>query len=70
MNPPARQGEGLAARALIALVRAVPALFTVGWVVAAVVWLVQGRPERAVTAVIVAAIAASFGARIELFSRR
>ena len=47
-----------------------PALFTLGWVVAAVIWLVQDRPEGAVTAVMVAAIAGTFGARIELFGRR
>jgi hypothetical protein len=41
-SAPVRQG--VAARAIIALMRAVPVLFTVGWVVAAVVWLVQGRP--------------------------
>jgi hypothetical protein len=62
--------QGVTARAIIALMRAVPALFTLGWMVAAVIWLVQDRPERAVTALIVAAIAGSFGARIELFGRR
>jgi hypothetical protein len=70
MSRPRRAGERLAARAVIALMRAVPALFTVGWLVAAAVWLVQGWLERGVAAVAVALIAASFGVRIELFSGR
>lgn len=70
MSSPARMGESLASRALIALMRAVPALFTVGWLAVAVVWLAQGRPGRALAAVAVALVAASFGARIALFSRR
>jgi hypothetical protein len=70
MKPSARVGQSLAARAVIALMRAVPALFTVGWLAAAGVWLLQGRLERALAAVAVAAIAASFGARIALLSRR
>jgi hypothetical protein len=70
MSPPARAGESLASRALIALMRAVPALFTIGWLAAAAVWLLQGRLERALAALAVAGIAASFGARIALFSRR
>jgi hypothetical protein len=70
MTPPAYARQGPAARAVIALMRAVPALFTVGWLAAAAVWLVQGRLERALAAVAVALIAASFGARIALFSRR
>jgi hypothetical protein len=32
MSPPARADEGLGARAVIALMRAVPGLFTLGWV--------------------------------------
>jgi peroxiredoxin family protein len=39
-------------------------------VAAAVVWLAQGRIERALAALAVAAIAASFGARTALFGRR
>jgi hypothetical protein len=70
MTRSARVGQSPASRALIALMRAVPALFTVGWLAAAVVWLVQGRLERALAAVAVALVAASFGARIALFSRR
>ena len=70
MSPPRRVGEGVTSGAVIALMRAVPALFTVGWLVAAGVWLVQGWLERGVAAVAVALIAASFGVRIELFSRR
>jgi hypothetical protein len=70
MSTSARVGQSLAARAVIALMRAVPALFTVGWLAAAGVWLLQGRLERALAAVAVAAIAASFGARIALLSRR
>jgi hypothetical protein len=45
-------------------------VFTIGWLTAAGVWLVQGRQGGALAAVAVAAIAASFGARIALFSRR
>lgn len=70
MSRSARVGQSPASRALIALMRAVPALFTVGWLAAAVVWLVQGRLERTLAAVAVALVAASFGARIALFSRR
>jgi hypothetical protein len=70
MSRSGRVGESLASRALIALMRAVPALFTVGWMAAAVVWLSQGRPGRALAALAVAVIAASFGLRIALFSRR
>jgi hypothetical protein len=70
MTRSGRVGDSLASRALIALMRAVPALFTLGWLAAAVVWLVQGRLERAVAALVVALVAASFGARIALFSRR
>lgn len=70
MSPSARAGESLASRALIALMRAVPALFTVGWLAAAVVWLAEERPGRALGALAVAVVAASFGARIALFSRR
>jgi hypothetical protein len=69
MSSPRRAGEGVAARAVIALMRAVPALFTVGWLLAGAVWLVQGWLERGVAALVVALIAASFGVRIELFSR-
>jgi hypothetical protein len=70
MSPSGRAGDGLASRALIALMRAVPALLTVGWPAAAVVWLAQGRLERALAALAVAAIPASCGAQIALFSRR
>jgi hypothetical protein len=50
--------------------RAVPALFTVGWLTAGAVWLLQGRLERALIAILVAAVAASFGIRIAVASRR
>jgi hypothetical protein len=70
MSPSGRAGDGLSLRALIALARAVPALFAVGWLAAAVVWLPRGRLERALAALAVAAIAASFGGRIALFGRR
>jgi hypothetical protein len=70
MSTSARVGQSLAGRPAIALMRSVPALFTVGWLAAAGVWLVRGRLERAAAAVAVAAIAASFGARIGLFGRR
>jgi hypothetical protein len=70
MSRAARVAEGLASRAPIALMRAVPALFTVGWLAAAVVWLVQGRLERALAALAVALVAASVDVRIALFSRR
>jgi hypothetical protein len=56
MSPSARAGESLASRALIALMRAVPALFTVGWLAATVVWLAQGRLGRALVALAVAVI--------------
>jgi hypothetical protein len=62
MSPPARVGESLVSRVLIELMRAVPAVFTIGWLAPAVVWLMQGRIERALAALAVAAIAASFGA--------
>jgi hypothetical protein len=68
MSRPARMGESFASRALIALMRAVPALFTLGWLAAAVVWLVQGRVEHALAALAVALVAASFGARIAVFT--
>jgi hypothetical protein len=70
MSPSTRAGAGVAARALVALMRAVPALFTTGWLVAAAVWLLQGRLDRALAALAVAAIAAGFGVRIALFSGR
>ena len=70
MSPSTLAGAGLAARAVVALMRAVPALFTVGWLAAGAVWLLQGRLERALVAVLVAAVAASFGIRIALASRR
>ena len=70
MTPAPCPGESLAARALIALMRAVPALLTVGWLAAAGVWLLQGRLERALAALAVALVAASFGVWIALFSRR
>jgi hypothetical protein len=70
MSPSARVGESTASRVLIALMRVVPMLFTVGWLAAAVVWLGQGRLERALAAVAGALVAASFGARIALSSRR
>jgi hypothetical protein len=41
-----------------------------GRLAAAVLWLTWGRFERALVGVAVAAIAASFGARSALFSRR
>jgi hypothetical protein len=69
-RPPARR-PGPCSSALIALTRAVPALFPVGWRAAAVVWLAQARLEHAALAALpVAVIAASFGAGIALFSRR
>jgi hypothetical protein len=37
MSPSSRAGAGVAARAVIALMRAVPALFTVGWLAAGAV---------------------------------
>jgi hypothetical protein len=70
MSPSTRAGASLPARAVVALMRAVPALFTTGWLIAAAVWLVQGRLERALVALLVAAIAASFGVRIALAGRR
>ena len=70
MSPSTRAGAGLPARAVVALVRAVPALFTVGWLTAGAVWLLQGRLERALIAILVAAVAASFGMRIAIASRR
>jgi hypothetical protein len=42
MSRSGQVGESLALRALIALMRAVPALFTVGWLAAVAVWLLQG----------------------------
>jgi hypothetical protein len=59
MSGPARMGESRASRALIALMRAVPAVFTIGWLAAAAVWLLQGWLERALIVLAVAAIAAS-----------
>jgi hypothetical protein len=70
MSPSTLAGASLAARAVVAPMRAVPALFTVGWSVAGAVWLLQGRLERALVAVLVAAVAASFGMRIAIASRR
>jgi hypothetical protein len=70
MSPSSRAGAGVAARALVALMRAVPALFTVGWLAAGAVWLLQARLERALVAIVVAAVAASFGVRIAIASRR
>jgi len=49
---------------------AVPALFTVGWLAAGAGWLLQTRLERALVAILVAAVAASFGMRIAIASRR
>jgi predicted membrane-bound mannosyltransferase len=70
MSPSSRAGAGLAARAVVALMRAVPALFTVGWLAAGAAWLLQGRLERALVAILVAGVAASFGMRIAIASRR
>jgi hypothetical protein len=47
----------------------VPALFAIGWLAAGAVWLLHGRLERALAAVLVAAIAASLGVRIALAGR-
>jgi hypothetical protein len=69
MSPSTRVGASVAARAVVALMRAVPALFTTGWLTAGAVWLVQSRLERALAALVVAAIAASLGLRIALASR-
>ena len=69
MSPSTRVGAGMAARAVVALMRAVPALFATGWLAAAAVWLLQGWLERALAAFLVAAIAASLGIRIALASR-
>jgi hypothetical protein len=69
MSPSGRASEGLALRALIALMRTVPALVQGRLLAAAVVWLARGRLERALAALAVAAIAASLGARSALFSR-
>jgi hypothetical protein len=69
MSPSTRVGAGLAARAIVALMRAVPALFAIGWLAAGAVWLLHGRLERALAAVLVAAIAASLGVRIALAGR-
>jgi hypothetical protein len=55
---------------VVALVRAVPALFTVGWLTAGAAWLLQALLERALIAILVAAVAASFGMRIAIASRR
>jgi hypothetical protein len=69
MSPSTRVGEGIMARAVVALMRAMPALVATGWLAAAAVWLLQGRLERALAAVLVAAIAAGLGMRIALASR-
>ncbi|MGH2714409.1 MAG: hypothetical protein ACRDM7_11095 [Thermoleophilaceae bacterium] len=69
MSPSTRVGGGVAARAVVALMRAVPALFASGWLAAGAVWLLQGRLERALAAVLVAVLAASLGMRIALASR-
>jgi hypothetical protein len=69
MSPSIRAGGSVAARALVALMRAVPALFATGWLAAGAVWLLQGRLERALAAVLVAAIAAGLRLRIALASR-
>jgi hypothetical protein len=69
MSPSTRVGASVAARAIVALMRAVPALFTTGWLAAGAFWLLQGQFERALAAVLVATVSASLGMMITLASR-
>ena len=71
MTPPAvRRGQPpLAVRAVIAAMRAVPALFALGWLVAGAAWLMTGSAARAALALLLAVIAASYGLGAAMWSR-
>ncbi len=55
-------------RALVAAMRAVPAIFAAGWLIASATWLVAGQPTNALGGLVVAVLAASHGVRIALAS--
>lgn len=63
-------GPPLAARAVIAAMRAVPAMFTLGWLGARGGVAVDGSTDRAALALALAAIAASYGVRAAVASKR
>jgi hypothetical protein len=69
MSPSTHAGAG-AARVVVALMRAVAALFATGWLVVAAVWLLDGRLEPALAAAGVAAVVAGLGMLTALLSHR